>query len=258
MNPQSIKVLVVDDSELDSQLLASFLLDNGYELFVARNGLEAVEIARQVVPDIILMDVYMPRLDGYATSQVMSGIPELESIPIIFLTAAASPKEKVKGLQLGAVDYITKPYDFEEVVLRLNMRIQSMRPDKFLFTRERESQSMEPHVERLARALFKSASSLMLADLSAELSMDELTGLLRTNSKRLNQAFLACSGMTAFEYLREMRMLEAKRLLGNTLQEINVISVKVGFKIPANFSSAFRRRFGMSPRAFRNSSTQAT
>lgn len=258
MNSQSVKVLVVDDSEQDSRLLASFLLDNGYQLFVARSGLEAVEIARQVLPDVVLLDVYMPQLDGYATFQIMRATPELASIPVIFLTAAASPQEKVKGLQLGAMDYITKPYDFEEVALRLNMRMQSLRPDKFLFARERKNQPMEPHTERLARALFESAASIMLADLAAELSMDELTKLLRTNSKRLNQAFLACTGMTVFGYFREMRMLEAKRLLSETLYEINVVSAKVGFKIPANFSSAFRRRFGMSPRAFRNSSNLAT
>ncbi len=94
MNFQSVKVLVVDDSEQDSRLLASFLLHNGYALFVARDGLEAVEIARQVLPDVILMDVYMPRLDGYATSQVMRGIPELASIPIIFLNAVTTPHQR--------------------------------------------------------------------------------------------------------------------------------------------------------------------
>jgi CheY-like chemotaxis protein len=126
------KILVVDDQPINIKLLQRKLERQGMEVFVAYNGRECLNIVGEAKPDLILLDIMMPEMDGIETCQHLKANPETETIPIIFITAKASKEGKLEGLDAGAVDYITKPIDLDETIARVRtqLRLQEMFREK--------------------------------------------------------------------------------------------------------------------------------
>ena len=112
-------ILIVDDEPAGRQTLESILDGQGYQLEMAENGPQALEMARQLLPDVILLDVMMPDMDGFEVCQRIRNDPTLSEIPIIMLTALDDRQSLLNGLNAGADDYITKPYDRHELRARL-------------------------------------------------------------------------------------------------------------------------------------------
>ena len=125
-NPQKThgpQILLVDDNATNLQVLYQTLNGHGYRLFAARNGKDALAIAPQVVPDLILLDVMMPELDGFETCARLKEDPRTRDCAVIFLSALTDPRGKVRGLELGAFDFINKPFDAEEVLARVRTHL---------------------------------------------------------------------------------------------------------------------------------------
>jgi two-component system sensor histidine kinase ChiS len=121
--PYSPTILLVDDIPTNLEVLLDFLSDSGFEVLVALDGASALEQAQYAQPDLILLDVMMPGMDGFETIRHLKAHEQLQAIPVIFMTALSDIVDKVKGFQLGAVDYITKPLQQEEVLARLNSHL---------------------------------------------------------------------------------------------------------------------------------------
>ena len=110
------RILVVEDNK-QNMYLATFLLEkNGYDVITARNGLEAIEIAKAKHPDLILMDIQLPEMDGYEATRRIKGIPEISRIPILAVTSYAMIGDREKALSIGCVGYIEKPLNLETFV----------------------------------------------------------------------------------------------------------------------------------------------
>jgi signal transduction histidine kinase len=120
---QSSTILIVDDIPENINTLFNFLDNHNFEVLVARDGITALELVEYERPHLILLDVMMPGIDGFETCKRLKANTETRNIPIIFMTALADTLDKVKGLQLGAVDYITKPIQQEEVLARINTHL---------------------------------------------------------------------------------------------------------------------------------------
>ena len=122
------KILVVDDQPINIKLLQRKLERQNMDILVAYNGRECLDIVEKDLPDLILLDVMMPEMDGIETCQHLKANPATEAIPIIFITAKASKEGKLEGLDAGAVDYITKPIDLDETLARVRtqLRLQEM------------------------------------------------------------------------------------------------------------------------------------
>jgi two-component system sensor histidine kinase/response regulator len=135
-------VLVVDDNPNNLSVLVSLLREFGYKTLVAVDGESAIAQIAYAKPDIILLDVMMPGIDGFETCQRLKANPDSAEIPIIFMTALSDTIDKVKGFNLGAVDYITKPFDHEEVMVRLKTHL----------TIQNLNQSLKEEVEERKRA----------------------------------------------------------------------------------------------------------
>ncbi|HLP14153.1 MAG TPA: response regulator transcription factor [Flavobacteriales bacterium] len=127
------KVLIVEDEVNLMELLIINLEDEGYECLSANNGKLALEIVEKTVPDLVLLDVMLPLVNGFeVAAKLQQDHPKL---PIIFLTARGDDKDKIKGLKAGAVDYISKPFNLEELLLRVNVHLKNLQPvklEKFL------------------------------------------------------------------------------------------------------------------------------
>ena len=112
-------ILIVDDSPISVKLLHSMLIKPGYKIREATCGSMALSSALKNPPDMILLDIMMPDMDGYEVCEKIKAHQSMAGIPIIFITAAKEPLDKVRAFSIGAVDYITKPYELEEVLLRV-------------------------------------------------------------------------------------------------------------------------------------------
>jgi two-component system KDP operon response regulator KdpE len=120
-----LSVLVVDDEERILNFLRSKLKASGYEVFTAKNGLEAVGLVRSEEPDIVLLDIIMPQMDGLET---LREIRSFSAVPVIILTAKDADSDKIRGLQLGADDYLSKPFNPDELVARIEAIKRRLEP----------------------------------------------------------------------------------------------------------------------------------
>lgn len=116
-------ILIVDDTPTNLNVLFEFLRNSGFRVLVAQGGKSALQKAAYAKPDLILLDILMPDLDGFETCRILKSQPETKDTPIIFMTALSETVDKVKGLRLGAVDYITKPFQQEEVLARIQLHL---------------------------------------------------------------------------------------------------------------------------------------
>jgi signal transduction histidine kinase len=121
---QENTILVVDDTPTNLQVLFDLLSEQGYRVAIAKNGETALQRLQISQPNLILLDVMMPGIDGFETCQRLKANPNTHDIPVIFMTALSDLVDKVKGLNLGAVDYITKPLQHEEVLARIRVHLQ--------------------------------------------------------------------------------------------------------------------------------------
>ena len=125
-------ILLVDDNPTNLQLLFETLDGRGYKLLIAKDGKSALSIAGKAQPNLILLDIMMPEIDGYEVCRQLKANPTTAEIPVIFLSALTETKDKVQGLDLGAVDYVTKPFQPDEVIARVNTHLTIYRLNKKL------------------------------------------------------------------------------------------------------------------------------
>lgn len=242
-------ILICDDSLEEIRVLVGMLKRAHYRMSISTNGKDACIRASVLQPDLILMDVRMPMMDGFAVCRVLKAHPDTREIPLIFLTAANEVEDRVEGLKLGAVDYIVKPAVEEEVLLRVGVHV-SRRATSAAST---EPQTPLVDANQPYAALVEATCRMLENQLSQALSIDEIASKVGTHRHRLTSAFKSAFGTTVFGWLRERRMQQAADWLKQTNMDIEGISYELGFVSPGNFSTAFRLRFGMAPRDYRRS-----
>jgi len=119
-----VKVLIADDTEVNRLVLSAILRGAGLEVLQAVDGQQALDLAREHRPDLVLLDVMMPRLDGWQVMAAMKADPALADLPVVFLTSKGETADKIRGLELGAADYVTKPFDAGEVLARVRTQVR--------------------------------------------------------------------------------------------------------------------------------------
>ncbi len=121
------QILIVEDDSAVAKMLQARLTQMSYTVVLATNGVDALEMAWEKIPDLILLDVMMPKVNGFEVAKILRETPKTREIPIIFLTALTQVSDKVRGLGLGADDYITKPFHFEELAARISAILKRAR-----------------------------------------------------------------------------------------------------------------------------------
>lgn len=123
-NPAALRILVVDDTTENLQVIGAILRKSGYQLSIAKAGQQGLDIAARTPPDLVLLDIMMPEMDGFEVCERFKADEKLKEIPVIFLTASNEADNVVKGFEMGAVDYITKPFNSAELLSRVNTHLQ--------------------------------------------------------------------------------------------------------------------------------------
>ena len=121
---QKKKILIIDDEAVNRAILEDYLSNFGYEIYMASNGSEGVDMLAKTAPDLVLLDIKMPDKDGFQTLEEIKRSPRFSNIPVLFLSALNRSNLKVKGLELGAEDYITRPFDKAELLARIRAALR--------------------------------------------------------------------------------------------------------------------------------------
>ncbi|MBN3816398.1 response regulator [Paraburkholderia sp. Se-20369] len=237
-------ILVVDDRPDELRYLIEILRIARCRISVAFDGLQAYNRAQAIAPDLILMDVRMPRMDGFVACRLLSSAPSTQGIPIIFLTSLGDLEDRIEGLEIGAIDYIIKPFEPAEVFARIRNHLKKA-------GRSRAHEHLPVLPNSPGALLVRAASAILLRDLRNPPALDDLAKLVGTYEKRLSRAFRDNLGQTVFEYLRDTRLRTAQRFLADTSMGIGDIAAEVGFSTAGNFATAFRERFGVTPSDWR-------
>jgi diguanylate cyclase (GGDEF)-like protein len=142
-------VLVVDDNAVNLDLLSEMLLERGYRVRVATSGRRALAAARSAVPDLVMLDINMPEMDGYEVCRELKTDAATRDVPVIFISALDTTIDKVKAFETGGADYVTKPFQIEEVLARIDIQLRMSRLQRAL---ERKNAELEQSNLQLARA----------------------------------------------------------------------------------------------------------
>jgi DNA-binding response OmpR family regulator len=268
----STDILLVDDSVVELRLLIDLMSGLKYRVSVAFDGDKGYQLAQLQMPSLILMDVSMPGVDGFAACRLLKANPATQKIPVIFLTASTSVEQRLEGFAAGAVDYVTKPFAEEELLARvavhLNLAARLVAAEAPLASAAeltaatattatpgphgtRTAQPASPDLRYMDAVLVTAAQKILQETLATPPSLDALARKLGSNRRRVNEAFDAVCGVPVFTWVREQRMAQAHFLVSTTDTPLVSISEHLGFSTQANFSKAFRDRFGCPPRALR-------
>jgi CheY-like chemotaxis protein len=256
-------ILIVDDEPVALRAIVAELNALGFETLIAGDGTDGLRKAERGRPDLILLDILMPGWDGYETCRRLKAAAATRAIPVIFLSALGDTAQKLQGFEAGCVDYITKPFDHREVLARVSAHLQQ----RHLFARMAEQ--IEPSSQRLAtlagsndavpgeagdqmglRLLYR-AIDILLDEMADPPGLIDLAHRVGTNHARLGREFQTHLGMSTFDYLREQRLVRAQELLTTTDRQIQQIADAIGFKRAGDFATAFKLRFGLTPREYR-------
>ena len=238
-------ILVIDDSPDTLHTLLHHVRAQGWRLSLANEARSGLQRALALRPDLILLDVRMPHMDGFTLCRLLREAPATRDVPVIFLTLAGSLEERLEGLALGGVDYVLKPFEPAEVLARMRVHLR-------LAQRARLAQERDETAEVDADQLILQATLRLLEQNLAELpSLVEIARRVGTHDKRLSTIFRNLLGTTVFAHVRELRMRRGQELLSNSRMTVQDISEQVGFNSACNFTTAFRERYGMTPSQFR-------
>jgi two-component system, sensor histidine kinase and response regulator len=202
LDKTKIRILIVDDTLKNIQVLGTVLKQEGYQINVAQNGKQALKLAEQVLPDLILLDIMMPEMDGFETCIALKALPQTAEIPIIFLTARTETESIVQGFQLGAVDYITKPFNATELLVRVQTHLSLKKSKDMLYHIGNERKELL-HIlcHDLANPMHSIISVLDIMHNSDDFV--QMRGFLLEAVKQ---------GLDIIDLVRQMRALEERRL----------------------------------------------
>lgn len=239
-------LIVEDNAELRSYLSSE--LNKDYNILLATNGIEALKLADKKIPDVIISDVMMPKMDGYEFCIKLKENLKTSHIPILMLSAKTMSDDWIKGIESGADVYVNKPFKTDILKTQLKRLITSRKIlfDKYssgtnTFTTPAHTSSLDK--EFIAKVLKYINENIQ----DSQLGVESLAEELFLSRSQLYRKIKALTGQTANEFIRKVRLLKAKELIESGYDSIGEIGFKVGFSSPSYFSKCFKAEFGVLP-----------
>ncbi len=215
LDTETATLLVIDDIPENLRILFKLFEQSGYKVLVATCGQEGLQIAQDIVPHLILLDIMMPMMDGFEVCQQLKQHPTTQKIPVIFMTAMTEPESKIRGFEIGASDYITKPFQRQEVLARVNAHIALSQQQRQL---EKQNTRLQAEIKqrekaeeelRLAAAVFNTASEAIVVSnekneiIAVNPAFTQITGYTKEEVLGKNPNILS-SGRQAPDFYKNM------------------------------------------------------
>lgn len=251
--PDRERILIVEDNTD----LRSFLreqLQSEYVVIESTNGSDGVQKAEQFVPDIVISDIMMPEMDGYQLCSAIKQNEKTNHIPIILLTAKATTENKLEGLETGADDYLTKPFNAQELKLRVRNLIQIRKQLREKFSSEMLIRPSSVTVPSMQRQFLEKVTASIEKHLSEEdFSVEALAEEVGLSRAQLHRKLKALTNKGPNELIRSFRLQRAAELIRQGAGSLAEIAYQVGFGSQAYFTRIFGEEFGVSPSEYRRS-----
>lgn len=243
-------LLIIDDRMESVALLLRYFQGQPVDVMVAPNGQDGIRKAIEGQPDIILLDVSMPQMNGFEVCAKLKADPRTSNIPVLFLSGNVELSHKLQGFSLGAVDYIGKPFDEQEVMARIWAHYKKPPAAPAQLGADAHGAFGVDEGSREARVV-QSAVALLHDPQHAWQGVDALAAEVGVIEKKLTELFRRRFGMTVSEYHITLRLESAREKLAGTSLQIQRIAEDAGYHNASDFSRAFRHRYGLGPREYR-------
>ena len=247
-------ILIVEDSS-DVRLYLLDLLKSDYVLFEAVNGKQGINIAKEKIPDLIISDVMMPEMDGMEFCSKIKSDFLTSHIPVIMLTAKASGESKIQGLETGADDYLTKPFNSKELFVRIKNLLEQRKRLREKFAKEAIEQKQISTINPLDEEFLQKAFSLVEKNLdNINFDTEAFAKEMFLSRMQLHRKLQAITGQTPGDFIRSFRLNKAAKMLTEKKLSVTQIAFEVGYSSPSQFSRAFSKQFNCTPSEYLNKS----
>jgi signal transduction histidine kinase/ligand-binding sensor domain-containing protein/DNA-binding response OmpR family regulator len=242
-------ILVVEDNYDMREYIKESLSDT-YAVEEAVNGEQGVRIAETIIPDLIISDLMMPKMDGNELTRILKNDERTSHIPIILLTAKSGQENKIEGLQTGADDYLTKPFDLKELRVRVENLISVRRKLQEKFSKgEFLSKPVEKKLKSIDERFLAKVLEVIEKHISEEeFSIEECSSEVGLSRTHFHKKLRALVGKSPSQYVRTVRLYRAKQMIEEEKGNVSEVAYSVGFSSPAYFSRCFKEEFGYTPK----------
>ncbi len=253
LSTSDIVLIVEDNPDVRAYIYEQLITD--YRVLEAENGEEGLKRAREEIPDLIITDVMMPKMDGYQLTGILKKDEKTCHIPIIMLTARAGLDDKIAGLETGADDYLLKPFSARELTVRVANLIDLRCQLRKRFKQQTVVKPEEITAIPMDQAFLEKVLGTIEQEMSEEVfDVNSLANSIGMSISQLNRKLRALIDQPAGHLLRSMRLQRAADLLKQNTGTVAEICYQVGFGDQANFTRAFKKQFGVAPGMYRKGS----
>lgn len=243
-------VLLIVEDNFDVRNYIADQFREQYQIIEAENGRLGLERALETTPDLVISDIMMPEMDGTEFCKLLKTNEKTSHIPVVMLTALAEQGDRLKGLELGADDYLVKPFDARELTVRVANLIAGRQKLQEHYRRSLNSFApiAEVKAESVDAVFLKKVREAVEANLEDEnFSVVELSGQVGMSRSQLHRKLSSLTGFSPNEVIRNMRLERAKQLLEKRAGNASEVAYMTGFNSPAYFAKCFKDYFGLTP-----------
>ena len=242
--------MLIEDNE-DFRFYLKDNLREYYQVVEAGNGKEAWQRILASHPDLIVSDVSMPEMDGIELCRKLKADNRTAHIPVILLTALTTDDQQLTGLETGASDYMTKPFNFEILLSKIRNLLQQQALSKKTYRKQLEIRPVETEVESVNEKFIRQLSLNLEKHLDdSSYTVDQLSSEMNMSRVGLYKKMIPITGKSPLEYIRFYRLQKSQALLIKSQLTIAEIAYQVGFSNPKHFSKYFKQEFGLLPSEF--------
>ena len=242
------EVLIIDDN-IDIRTYLRSVLSEKYNVSEAADGKAGLELARKIVPDIVLSDIMMPVMDGLAFCQQLKTDKAISHIPVILLTARSLDEQRAEGYEHGADAYLSKPFSLRLLLSRIDNLIESRKKLNQTWSKGVEDDEIGNISNEIDKSFLKQLRKIIQENLAnSDLSVEQIGDEIGLSRVQLYRKVKALTGYSPVEIVRKARLTRARHLLQTTDRTVSEVAYAVGFSTPSYFSKCYKDEFGENPK----------
>lgn len=242
------EVLIIDDN-IDIRTYLRSVLSEKYNVSEAADGKAGLELARKIVPDIVLSDIMMPVMDGLAFCQQLKTDKAISHIPVILLTARSLDEQRAEGYEHGADAYLSKPFSLRLLLSRIDNLIESRKKLNQTWSKGVEGDEIGNISNEIDKSFLKQLRKIIQENLAnSDLSVEQIGDEIGLSRVQLYRKVKALTGYSPVEIVRKARLTRARHLLQTTERTVSEVAYAVGFSTPSYFSKCYKDEFGENPK----------
>ncbi len=242
------EVLIIDDN-IDIRTYLRSVLSEKYNVSEAADGKVGLELARKIVPDIVLSDIMMPVMDGLAFCQQLKTDKAISHIPVILLTARSLDEQRAEGYEHGADAYLSKPFSLRLLLSRIDNLIESRKKLNQTWSKGVDDDEIGNISNEIDKSFLKQLRKIIQENLAnSDLSVEQIGDEIGLSRVQLYRKVKALTGYSPVEIVRKARLTRARHLLQTTERTVSEVAYAVGFSTPSYFSKCYKDEFGENPK----------